>query len=289
MSGTGIAYPIDASSGTPQFAAAQGRTAFAAAMAGATSSRPLGGLTGVRPGTPTNTVTATSTTWTVQPFGGYIDLHTLATNGGYLFSFQSVSSGTMTAAGGSARTDIVWVRIDDSNTGDSSGARQVVVDYTANTTTPPARAFVIAQINVPASGGGSPTVTWVAPYTTAAGGITPVSTAPATSYKGQYVDDGDGLLRSDGTAFHRVAPFAVATGTIASSTGSNAITLPSGRFSVAPIIFGWIRSPSVGEVASGSASSSTAATINTANGSGFTTGKTVDWLAIQMLSATAAG
>jgi hypothetical protein len=38
---------------------------------------------------------------------------------------------------------------------------------------------VIAQINVPASGGGAPTATWVAPYAVAAGGITPVRTLPS--------------------------------------------------------------------------------------------------------------
>jgi len=33
----------------------------------------------------------------------------------------------------------------------------------------PARCLVIAQVNVPASGGGSPSVTWVAPYAVSAG------------------------------------------------------------------------------------------------------------------------
>lgn len=180
MSGTGVAYPADAVSGSPTYAAIQGRNAFSALMAGATSSRPLGGITGVRPGTPTNTITATSTTWTMNPngFAGYIDLETSATNSGYFFAFSGTITGPVTAAGGSARTDIVWVQIADSNTSDgSSGAPRVIIDYTANTTTPPSRAFVIAQVNVPASGGGSPTVTWVAPYLASAGGVIQVGTA----------------------------------------------------------------------------------------------------------------
>lgn len=207
MAGTGIAYPADAVTGSPQFTANQGRNAFAAAMAGATSGRPLGGLTGCRPGTPANTITATSTTWTMNPngFAGYIDLETSATNSGYFFSFSGTITGAVTAAGGSPRTDIVWVKIDDSNTSDgSTGAPRVELDYSANTTTPPARAFVIAQINVPASGGGSPTVTWVAPSTVAAGGIQPVPTTvyPASPYLGQYVDDAAlGLLRWNGTSW----------------------------------------------------------------------------------------
>lgn len=208
MAGTGVAYPADAVTGAPLFTALQGRNALSVMMGGASSARPLGGVTGVRPGTPATTVTATSTTWTAAPFAGYIDLQASNTNSGYAFVFGASTSGAVTAAGGSARTDIVWVQIADSNTGDgSTGAPRVIIDYTANTLTPPARAFVIAQINVPASGGGAPTVTWVAPYTVAAGGILPVPTTiyPASSYNGQYVDDAVyGQMRSNGTTFQRV-------------------------------------------------------------------------------------
>lgn len=178
MAGAGTAYPADAVTGSPVYSATQGRTAMAGAMGGATSARPLGGFTGVRPGTPSTIATATSTTWTVTAFGGYIDLESSATNGGYFFSFQSTSTGTVTAAAGSARVDLLYVQIADSNTGDgTSGAPRVILDYQAGTagagvpTLSAARAFVLAQINVPASGGGSPTVTWVSPYTSAAGGL----------------------------------------------------------------------------------------------------------------------
>jgi hypothetical protein len=176
MAGTGIAYPADASGGTPLYTATQGRSAFSATLAGATAARPLGGISGVRPGTPTNTVTATTTTWTAAAFAGTIDLHTLATNGPYFFSFPAGGTGTVVAQIATTRQDIIWVRIDDSNTGDGSGTRQVVIDYSAGTLTPPARAFVIAIINNTATGGGAPSVTWVAPYTVAAGGIGQINT-----------------------------------------------------------------------------------------------------------------
>jgi hypothetical protein len=185
MAGVGTAYPADYSAtySGPQFTAQQGRTAMAAAMSGATAARPLGGTSGVRPGTPTNIATANSTTWTVTPFGGYTDLTTSATNGGYFFSFLTPSTGAVTAAAGSARVDLLYVQLADVNTGDGTTvAPRVILDYQAGTAgagvpalTAP-RAFVIARINVPASGGGSPTVTFVAPYAVAAGGVTPYDT-----------------------------------------------------------------------------------------------------------------
>jgi hypothetical protein len=64
--------------------------------------------------------------------------------------------------------------------------------------------MVLATIQVPLSGGGAPTVIWVAPYTVAAGGVLPVSAGiyPATPYTGQYVDDATlGLLRYNGTTW----------------------------------------------------------------------------------------
>jgi len=238
MAGTGVAYPADAVAGSPQFTANQGRNAFSGAMAGATASRPLGGISGVRPGTPANTITATSTTWTMNPngFAGYIDLETSATNSGYFFSFSGTITGAVTAAGGSPRTDIVWVKIDDSNTSDgSSGAPRVELDYSANTTTPPARAFVIAQINVPASGGGSPTVTWVAPYTVAAGGILPIASTAitASTYPGQYIDDPtQGLMRSNGTTWVRVS--GASSGIVPTSVAGSGVSLgPGGAVTLA--------------------------------------------------------
>lgn len=212
MTVTGPAYPADAVTGAPTFTSLQGRNSLAAAMGGATTARPLGGITGVRPGTPSTTVTASSTTWGVGAFAGYIDLQASVTNSGYFFSVAATASGgAVTAAVASARVDLIYVQIADSNTGDgTTGAPRIIVDYQAGVggagipVLAAPRAFVIAQINVPATGGGSPTVTWVAPYTVAAGGILPVPTTvyPASPYLGQYVDDAVlGLLRWNGSAW----------------------------------------------------------------------------------------
>lgn len=234
----GVAYPADYSAlySGPQYTANQGRAALAAAMAGATSTRPLGGISGVRPGTPATTVTATSTTWTATAFGGYIDTAASATNGGYYFSFPSGGTGSVTAAAASSRIDIIYVQLSDTNTGDGTTvAPKVDVLYLAGTAgsgvppATPARSFVVAQLNVPATGGGSPTVTWVAPYASAAGGILPVQAGsyPASSYPGQYIDDPSiGLMRSNGVSFKpyganstSVVPTVLGTGAVANATG----------------------------------------------------------------------
>jgi len=81
--------------------------------------------------------------------------------------------------------------------------------------------MVLATIQVPMSGGGSPTVIWTAPYTVAAGGVLPVPAGvyPATPYTGQYVDDATlGLLRWNGTAWGRpLAPAVSAKSTVNSA------------------------------------------------------------------------
>jgi hypothetical protein len=61
----------------------------------------------------------------------------------------------------------------------------------------------LATINVPASGGGSPTVSQtVLPYTVAPGGILPLqSSAPPSPYIGQFYDNGTDLLRYNGSSW----------------------------------------------------------------------------------------
>lgn len=172
-------YGVNAVSGAPMFSGKQYRQTNAVAFAGATTARPLGVRTGVRPGTPASTVTATSTTWTVQPFAGIADVETAAEASGYPFAFDAVATGSMTAAHATlARIDIIYVQIDDPAESDGSTTPAVTRKYLAGAPNavpvvpalPVSRAFVIATISVPASGGGSPVVSWVAPYSAAAGG-----------------------------------------------------------------------------------------------------------------------
>lgn len=180
MSGTGIVYPVDAVTGAPSYTGRMLRNTIAPLVAGATAARPLGGITGVRPGTPVNTVTSSPTTYTVTPFAGLIDLEAAAISGPYPFAFNANVTGGVTAADASnPRKDAVYVQINDNAEGDgTAGTPNIKIDYLAGTvltggtlviSAVPARSFVIANINVPISGGGSPTVTWVAPYTVAAG------------------------------------------------------------------------------------------------------------------------
>lgn len=192
---TVLAYPVDAvdtdanaTLDAPVFTAKSVRQAHSLYLAGATGTRPLGARTGVRPGTPTDTVTATATTWTVKPHAGVVDLEASTVSGPYLYVVAANLTGTVTPASGSgSRVDIIYAQINDSGESDgtpATTASHVKIDYAAGTTfntgTPaatPARAFVLAYIDVPVSGGGSPTVRWVAPITAAAGGVIPTRDA----------------------------------------------------------------------------------------------------------------
>jgi hypothetical protein len=177
-------WPVNAVTGAPSYSGRMLRQTGAVAFAGATSARPLGARSGVRPGTSVTTVTATSTTWTCGPFAGAADVQAAAEAGPYSFAFDAVTSGSMQAAHASlTRIDIVYVQVDDPSESDGSTVPAVTRKYFAGAAgsgvapaLPVARAFVIAKINVPISGGGAPTVTWVAPYVVTAGGILPVDT-----------------------------------------------------------------------------------------------------------------
>jgi hypothetical protein len=206
---------VNAVTGAPLYTGRQLRQLSSPAFAGATAARPLGALTGVRLGTPSNTITATSTTWTAQPFAGIADVETLAIAGPYPFAFDTVQTGAVAAANVSnPRADIMYVQIDDPSE-DASLVPAATLKYLAGTVLvggiltaplPVTRAFIVAYINVPISGGGSPSVTWAAPYVVAAGGILPTASSagyPANATAGQYVDDASlgGLVRFDGSVW----------------------------------------------------------------------------------------
>ena len=229
-------------SGAPSYNGRMLRQTKAAHLAGATTARPLGGLTGVRPGTSITTVTASSTTWSVGPFAGVADVQTAAVAGPYEFAFDAITTGTIaTASAAGPRTDIIYVQIDDPAESDGSTVPAATRKYLAGTAgagaptpaLPVSRAFIIALISVPVSGGGSPTVTWNAPYTVAAGGILPIATYAKLSaivgYAGQSARvTGDtlalnGTYVSDGTTWNAANTFQI-TGTPA---GTNGTAIPS--------------------------------------------------------------
>jgi len=227
-------HPADAVSGAPSYTGRKLRQTQSPFVGGATSARPLGARSGCRPGTPSSTVTASSTTWTVQPFAGIADLEAAVEAGPYGFAFDAVATGAMTAAHATlARQDGMYVQIDDPAESDGTAtpvARRLYLAGTAGSGTPPttpARSFRIATIAVPASGGGSPTVTWEDVYAVAAGGILPVPAGvrPSNPHKDQYIGDATaGLLRYDGSTWVSVFPAA----TTGSPTLSTNITNLSG-------------------------------------------------------------
>ena len=223
-------FPVDAVSGSPAYSGRMLRQVNAVAFGGATAARPLGGRSGVRPGTSTSTVTATSTTWTCGPLAGVADVETAAEAGLVTFALDANATGSVTPASASfARQDLIYVQI-DIPVEDGSSVPVVTRKYIAGTvaSTDPAlplsRAFAIARINVPISGGGSPTVTWIAPYAVATGGILPVASSlyyPASPRVGEYIDDPTvGLLRWNGTAWKVVLED---TGWIAFDTNGSTI------------------------------------------------------------------
>ncbi|WP_350347266.1 hypothetical protein ABIQ69_11555 [Agromyces sp. G08B096] len=210
-------YPANAVTDAPAYNGRILRQAGAVDLAGAVAGRPLGARSGVRPGTPTNTVTTTSSTWTCQPFAGVADVMTAAESGPYRFAFDAAASGSIVAADTQARKDIIYVEVKDPAEGVGSTpsvTRKYLPGAPSGTPSAPSippteRGFVIAEINVPATGGGAPTVTWVAPYCVAAGGVLPVPAGvyPTSPYLGQYVDDPvKGLLRYDGTGWVPQSP-----------------------------------------------------------------------------------
>lgn len=176
MSGT--VYPVDAVDtdsddvvDTPKYTGEMLRQTLAALCGTAPDGRPLGATSGVRPGTPTDIVSATSTAWTVTPFAGVLDVQTAAAAGPYLFAFDEDQTGTITAADSTnTRWDLLSVQLSDPAE-DSTTTPKVEIVYTEGTAasspalpSDPDRSMQLAKIVVPKSGGGSPSVVWLAPF-----------------------------------------------------------------------------------------------------------------------------
>ena len=152
---------------------------------GATAARPTGARSGVRYGTPTNTVSLVAFAGTIKPHSGVMDVQTAAAAGPYFYAVTANETFTVSAAHATLpRVDIVTIRIND-DVEDSSGLESATTHYKAGTAaaSPVApspdttRDMIIATIAVPASGGGNPVASWVAPYAVAGGGVVPIRTA----------------------------------------------------------------------------------------------------------------
>lgn len=161
---------------------AQAARQGSAAVYGGGSGRRLGGRSGFRVDTPSNILTATSTTWTLGPCSAMIDPGASTHQGMYGWASDANVTGSVTAADATnARKDIVYIQVNDSSAGDGSGAKSATPAYLAGTPSAspvapalPARSFLVGTIDVPKVGGGSPTVTLNPARFAAAGGILPV-------------------------------------------------------------------------------------------------------------------
>lgn len=174
-----------------------------AAWHGGGSGRQLGGRSGFRVGTPSNALTATSTTWTLIPVSAALDPGAQTHQGMYGWSSDANETGPVTAADATnPRKDIVYIQLNDSDM-DTSGAKSAPVLYLAGTpgVTPaapalPARSFLVGTITVPQAGGGSPTVVLNPARYVAAGGLLPVGSSDdratiTTPYVGQEIQRTD--------------------------------------------------------------------------------------------------
>ncbi|MFJ6579237.1 hypothetical protein ACIQMY_25160 [Streptomyces sp. NPDC091368] len=173
----------------------------------------LSARSGVVPGTGGLTVSLSGSTITVS---AGIAMVYYAGEGVFRAPMTSSSTLTLTAAHATLpRVDLVYLRV-WCNSVDASGLNQADVVYLAGTasSTPatpvPAGTQIympLATISVPASGGGSPTVsTAVRPYTVAPGGILPLQTsAPSSPYVGQFYDDQTNLRRWNGSTWDTMA------------------------------------------------------------------------------------
>ena len=178
---------------------AQAARQGSAALYGGGSGRPLGGRSGFRVGTAADTLTATSTVWTLKPCSAMIDPGAATHQGMYGWASDANITGAVTASDATyARKDIVYVQVNDSTSGDGSGAVYAAPVYLAGTpsATPaaptlPARSFLLGTIDVPKTGAGSPTVTLNPARFAAAGAPLPVASAAVrdalTPYPGLQV------------------------------------------------------------------------------------------------------
>lgn len=173
---------VDADTTTllPKYTGQQFRQGQAATHGGG-SGRRLGGRSGFRVDTPSNVLTATSTTWTLGACAAMIDPGTTTHQGMYGWATDANETGTVTAADATnPRKDIVYIQVNDKNV-DTSGALSAPVLYLAGTpaATPaaptlPPRSFLVGTISVPVAGGGSPTVVRNPAVFVAAGAALPV-------------------------------------------------------------------------------------------------------------------
>lgn len=193
----------------------------------------LGVRPGVIPGTGGLAVSVVGTAITVGAGNAWVYQ---SGQGVYGVSLSSGGSHTLTAAHATlARVDLVYLRVWD-NSVDASGLNKADSVYLAGTASAspvaptPAGTQIylpLATISVPASGGGSPSVSQtVLPKTVAPGGIVP-DAAAAGLYTGQYRDNGTTLERYNGSAWRTMGPATPLVSEQITGPGSYALGAPT--------------------------------------------------------------
>lgn len=240
-------YPLDAVTGAPSYTGRKLRQTLGALFGGKQSTRPLGARSGVTAGCG-DCSSISGTTYTIKPHTGILDVETGSTVGPYAYAVDANITGTTTAADATnPRIDILCIKLDDPAE-DASSTPQVTLAYTNGTAAAspsapatPARSLKLAEITVPASGGGNPSISWVADTAIAAGGILPSSDtlAPANPHVGQYIHDTSNRLRWwDGTRYvprnlGGTKSYSIANG----ATADNGETVTFAKqFSSAPVV-----------------------------------------------------
>lgn len=209
-----------------------------APLLGNPTGRVLGARSGWRVGTPASVVSVTSTTWTLNPCAAMIEPAASLYQGAYPWVTDQAVTGSVTAADATnPRVDILYIQINDSSSGDGSGAQSAPVNYLAGTAaatpaapTLPARSFLVATINVPKAGGGSPTATFNAQYFVAAGATVPVASQSERDGFTQY--DGLKVIRLDKGGIEEI------------SVGGSWLSM--GQTSYTPVLSSSVTAPNIG-------------------------------------------
>ncbi|WFE45298.1 hypothetical protein [Verrucosispora sp. WMMD1129] len=206
---------INESGGAPSYNAAELRRSLGIFGSKAGTADRFGARSGVHPAGAA-ALSLSGTTLTVQHLQAVVYPAASTTQGPYLVQLPSHTH-TVPAASAQPRKDIVVLRVRDDDE-DGSGERDADTVYLTGTAASspvepsvPAGTVKMGTIDVPATGGGDPTLTYSAPFFVATGGILPVRVSgdlPTTGlHEGAYADqwDDDTLYRWSGSAWTAVA------------------------------------------------------------------------------------
>ncbi len=207
---------INADGGQPEYTAQSLRLSMSGLLTKGVADR-LGARPGVIPNG-RDAVSLSGVQVTVHDCNAVLNPGLSSQDGPYIAHFTEHAHTLDPGDGSSPRIDIVVARVYDDDH-DGSGQREAVTEYITGTPgvspeppATPAGALRIATIAVPADGTGSPSLTYVAPSTVAAGGVLPVRSAAELPTSGRHagmvayradVDQLDVWDGSDWSSFYR--------------------------------------------------------------------------------------